>query len=342
MQRKKLDFDFAAVGPESADHAKSWRDAMDWARIEIDYPELKRSFCDWAKTNREIDELGHWDGLDAWQYATIGRMTFCMQNGAVPTDEAMVWFENKVTELAAIKVIKQEMEPERKLSVTQRRNVEYVDIYSMLEAIATRYRDEPEMIEERARKLLTHKSPNQQMLKRLYEHFKESFGDAMRERDNPEVAKTVEPLLLVVNILALSTGNAKAVADGRGATARSIKQASKVKYKQLDMDTAVASVSPAMIPGSVYVVLYNAKNRKVSLYAASGDGLGIKGTKITGYDEDKSFSKILRKPKQTLPTLRDATSTKRVDMIMGDYIKGKRHKVNGRMNKDTLLIKVFK
>jgi len=342
MQRKKLGYDFAAVGPESADHAKAWRDAMDWVRLEIDYPDLKRSFCEWAKTARDADELAHWEGLDAWQFATVGRITFCMQQGAVAPEDTSSWFEAKVSELAKLKVKIVDAEPERKLTVQQRRNIEYVDIYSRLEAVCNKFAAETAEIEPRVRKLMAAYQPNQQMLKRLYDHFKESFSDAMRDRDNPEVAKTVEPILIVVNVLALSTGNAKAVADSRGATAKSIKQASKVKYKQVDMDTAVASVSPAMIPGSNYVVLYNAKNRKVSIYAAGADGLGIKGTKITGYDEDHSYSKILRKPKQTLPTLRDATNSKRVDKIMGEYIKGKRHTVNGRMTKDTLLIKVFK
>jgi len=179
------------------------------------------------------------------------------------------------------------------------------------------------------------------MLKKLYDHFKENFESAMREKDNPLVAETIAPILVVVNILATSTGNAKAISESRGATTKSIKQASKAKFKAVDLDTDMASISPAMIPGSLKALIYHTKSRKLSIYVAGLDGLGIKGAKITGYDDTASFSKILRKPKQILATLRDATS-KRADIVMNDYIKGKNHPVTGRLSKDTLVLKVFK
>ena len=122
---------------------------------------------------------------------------------------------------------------------------------------------------------------------------------------------------------------------------KSIKQASKAKFKTVDLNTDMASLSPALIPGSHKVVIYNSKSRKLYVYVADGE-LGIKGTKIIGYDEGKSFAKTLRDPKRVLVTLRDAATTKRVDLVMNDNIKGKRHPVNGRLNKDTLVIKVFR
>jgi len=343
IPRKIKGVDFSAAGPENDNHAKVWREAMDWARVEIDYGTFKQYFQAWAKLNRDIDEQGHWAALPTYHYATVGRIAFVLQHGAVMPEDIQTWFDAKVQELLQVKVaVAEEDEPERKLSTTQKRNVDYVTLYSNMEAIWRKHMGSSADIEEAVKKLLDRAHPNQQMLKRLYDHFKESFADALRDKDNQLVADTIEPIVTVVNVLATSTGNARAVADSRGASRKSVKQASKAKFKTVDLNTDMASINPAMIPGSSKALVYNSKSRKVYLYVAGEAGLGIKGTKVTGYDEVLSFAKTLRNPKQILGTLRDAATGKRVDVVMGDYIKGKKHPVNGRLNKDTLVIKVFK
>lgn len=340
--KRKSGPDFSNVGPENDNHASAWRDCMDYARLEIDYATLKHSFLAWARQNRDVDELVHWSALDNWQYATVGRMTWCIQHGAAMPEDVAVWFDAKIAELLTVKGVVVDEEPERKLGVAQRRNLEYTNLYSRIDALCRNHKDSIDQIEDSVRKLLSVSEPNQQMLKRLYEHYKESFNDAIREKDNPLVMETIDPLIAVVNLLATSTGNAKAIRDSRGATSKSIKQAAKVKFKTVDLDTDMASISPAMIPGSKMIIVYNSKNRKLAVYVAESESLGIKNTKITGFDQALSYAKTLRKPKQVLPGLRDATSIKRVDLVIGEYVKGKKHTVNGKLNKDTLLIKVFK
>jgi hypothetical protein len=338
---RKKGLDFSSIGPENDNHLGAWRDGMDYARVELDYNTFKNSFVAWAKINRDPDELIHWQSLPNHHYATVGRMAFLMQHGAIMPEVAESWFISKLTEMLKVEIEVEDDEEERKLTSSQRKNIEYANLFSRLDAIWYAYKDNHFEIEERTKTLLQRMSPSQPMLKRLYDHFKENFDTAMKEKDNPLVAETIAPILIVVNILATSTGNAKAISESRGATTKSVKQASKAKFKAVDLDTDMASISPAMIPGSVKALIYHTKSRKLSLYIAGPDGLGIKGTKIIGYDDATSFSKILRKPKQLLPSLRDATS-KRADIVMNDYIKGKRHAVTGRLNKDTLVLKVFK
>ena len=343
IPRKIKGVDFSSAGPENDNHAKAWREAMDWARVEMDYNTLKQYFQVWAKMNRDTDEQSHWAALPTHHYATVGRIAFVVQHGAVMPDDVKTWFDAKVDELLRVRVsAAEDDEPERKLTTVQKRNMDYVTLYSNMEAIWRKHMGQPAEIEDAIKKLLERAHPNQQMLKRLYDHFKESFSDAMREKENELVAETIEPIVTVVNVLATSTGNARAVADSRGASRKSVKQASKAKFKTVDLNTDMASINPAMIPGSSKALVYNSKSRKVYLYVAGEGGLSIKGTKVIGYDEDKSFAKTLRNPKQTLGTLRDASTSKRVDVVMGDYIKGKKHPVNGRLNKDTLVIKVFR
>lgn len=340
-QSKSKGPDYTHVSPDNANYLHAWVNCMDDARLEVDYSSLKDSFVAWATVNRPEEELQHWAALDPWQYATIGKITWCMEHGAIMPDQYMPWFVKKISELLTIETAVDD-ELDMKLSMTQKRNVEYMQLYSSMEAIWWKFKNNHAEIDARITKLLRIAEPNQQMLKRLYEHFKDSFNDAMKDRQNEFSAAKIESLIVVVNLLATSTGNAKAIRDSRGATNKSVKQASKVKLKTVDMDTGMASLSPAMIPGSKLAVIYNAKDRKATVYYAKADGvLGIKNTKITDYDETRSFSKTLRKPNDILPSLRSAVTTRRVDVVLGD-VNGKSHEVNGRMSKDMLLLKVFK
>lgn len=334
--------DYSHVTPDNANHMRVWQLCMDDARLEVDYTSLKESFVKWALINRPEEELGHWQMLDTWQYATIGKIAWAIDHGAIMPDSVSTWFENKIVELLNVEVQDDDAELERKLSITQKRNVEYMQLYSNIEAIWWKFKTDQEEIENRVTKLLKQAEPNQQMLKRLYDHFKGSFDDALKDKDNPYSVEKLEPLITVVNILATSTGNAKAIRDSRGASTKSVKQASKVKLKSVDIDTGVASLSPAMIPNSTIAIIYNAKDRKVMVYYAKPDSvLGIKNTKIIEYDEQRSFAKTLRKPNDILPSLRSAVTTRRIEVIFED-INGKNHEVNGRMSKDMLLLKVFK
>lgn len=338
---RKKGLDFSHIGPENDGWLRSWMHGMDQVRVDIDYASLKNSFVAWAKMNRILDELPHWEQLPVHHYATIGKMTFLVQHGAAMPVEAEDWFNRQIEAMLKIQVEVEDELKEPPLTHNQRRTIEYATLYSMIDAIWYRFRDNNDEIEDRVKKLLDKAKPNQAMLKRLYDHFKESFNNALNEKDNTLVQETVEPILTVVNVLAVSSGNAKAVRDSKGVTNRSIKQAKNAKYKSVDMNTDVFSISPAMIPGGTGALVYNAKTRKLSIYVGTQSNLGIKGTKITGYDESLSFCKILRKPKQVLATLRDATQ-KRVDIIMNDHVKGKKHAVNGKLSKDTLILRVFK
>ena len=128
--------DFSAAGPENDNHAKAWREAMDWARVEIDYASIKQYFQAWARINRDLDEQPHWAALPAYHYAMVGRIAFVVQHGAVMPDDIRTWFDAKVEELLQIKVATaDEDEPERKLTTVQKRNLDYVTCYSNMEAI---------------------------------------------------------------------------------------------------------------------------------------------------------------------------------------------------------------
>jgi hypothetical protein len=347
MKNQDFGVDFAAISAVSDRHIRAWQQGMDTARIELDSSKLKREFMQWAQDN-EIFGVDQFETLADWRFMTVGRMAWLMNNGAEIPESSMEFLIKQMEILrgspAEVAVVKAEPDDDRPLTAEGKRRIQYVNLYSYIDAVRVKFKDDHDHIEEMIRKRIQDTGAAMPMLKKLYQHYRELLTDSLSERDNQLVAETVEPLVVVVNVLASITGNAAAMsASKKKISSKVTKAASKAKVKNLDTNTNIVGLSPALIVGNRAALIYNTKNRKAMLYIASGDSeLGIKGTYITGYDEAQSFGKTLRTPKETFSKMLHNATAKRVDEVLGKYVKGKRHTLNGKLNKDVIIIKVFK
>jgi hypothetical protein len=117
------------------------------------------------------------------------------------------------------------------------------------------------------------------------------------------------------------------------------KMVAKVKYKIKDDALKLQSIDPVRVIGAFQLWIYNTKTRKLGVYnAVDADGLKMKGTTVLNYVESTSISKTLRKPDVTLPLVTDSGKIA-LKKVM-DGIKAKPSKLNGRINGDTLLLRV--
>jgi hypothetical protein len=115
----------------------------------------------------------------------------------------------------------------------------------------------------------------------------------------------------------------------------------KLKYKEKDDTYNLTSISPATIIGSQQAWVFNVSTRRLSVFNAIGPtGLIVKGTTIIGFDEKTSITKTLRKPKDVLPKVLSGGKLA-LRKIMED-IKAVEKQASGRINTDTVLIKVVK
>jgi hypothetical protein len=115
----------------------------------------------------------------------------------------------------------------------------------------------------------------------------------------------------------------------------------KVKYKEKDDEFGIVSESPVQILGSNQVWLFNTKYRTLSVYNAMGPaGLGVRGSSLTGYDEKTSITKKLRKPKDQIATLMQGGKV--VLRKFMDDVKCKPKEASGRLNSDTVILRVLK
>lgn len=123
----------------------------------------------------------------------------------------------------------------------------------------------------------------------------------------------------------------------------------KLQYKPSDTEYGIASVPATGLVGCNIAVVFNCKTRKLGIYYAAnvdpkglgreGSGLNVKGTTITGFDPVKSVQRTVRKPQEFLPQIKKTTRAKTVKLF--DTLKTTEIKLNGRMNKDVILLATF-
>ena len=116
----------------------------------------------------------------------------------------------------------------------------------------------------------------------------------------------------------------------------------KLQYKKEDNRYKLQSIDPILIPRCKMLWLFNTKTRKLYQYNAMGPGgIIIKGTTLKDYYGKSSVSKTVRKPETILPKLL-TTDGKIAMRNIWESIKTTETKSNGRINVDTILLKVLK
>jgi len=114
-----------------------------------------------------------------------------------------------------------------------------------------------------------------------------------------------------------------------------------LKFKASDDKLGVTSVPPAQLVGAQSAVVYNTKTRKIGIYTSlNSSGLTVKGTTIGNYT-DKSVQKTLRKPEVQLREFKEQNTQRRVETWVKN-IKATEIQLNGRINAETMILKVFK
>lgn len=113
----------------------------------------------------------------------------------------------------------------------------------------------------------------------------------------------------------------------------------KLQYKEKDDEYNIVSVNPATLVGADQLWTFNCKSRTLTVYNSLGPvGLSVRGTTIIGHDKKNSITKKVRKPQDILPRVLDGG--KLVLRKLMDEINSVPKEANGRINKDTVLVRI--
>lgn len=170
----------------------------------------------------------------------------------------------------------------------------------------------------------------------------EQLREAYRHNSRKNVKKLIEFYESIMSACDQIAAEQKVLKKPR---AKKVKPAEelvkKLKFKLSDDKLSIASVPSSGIVGAQAAVVYNTKTRKIGIYIAkSSEGLNVKGASIINFT-DKSFQKTLRKPDVQLKEFKEQNTQKRAETWF-DKIKSTETILNGRVNAEIILLKIFK
>lgn len=118
------------------------------------------------------------------------------------------------------------------------------------------------------------------------------------------------------------------------------KQVENLHFLEKDEENNLTSINPETIIGSRGLILWNSKYRNCMIYQSSS-GLSVKGSTLHGFDKDACMHFKVRKPDEFLPKILNASTFAEAQKIVNELIKCKINPPNGRINKDTIIVKVL-
>jgi hypothetical protein len=198
------------------------------------------------------------------------------------------------------------------------------------------------------------KAPHARYIKSFYENYFNDYAaladgtadEGLKESYSHLTKKQIKKLFEFHSLIQTACdqiiAEAKVLKKPRAKRVKPIEErVKKVKFKLNDDKLGVSSVHPVQIVGAAAVVVYNTKNRKIGYYTAKDmGGLAIKGTSIIEFSSS-SKQRTLRKPEVQIKEFKEQNTQKRFETWF-DKIKTTAIDLNGRLNEDIVILKVFK
>jgi hypothetical protein len=359
---------------------KHFRYAMEYYRLEADSKQFKPSVIKWMSLNGYTDQqIKTAKALKDHRFnSTIGAIAECLMRGMTPVREdfnggksSVVWLGNSISKI--FEDGRYDIEPEE----VEKKTVAQPSIQDRLREAAARMTDEledayeafqinPDTFDPKAFKVLNllkgkgAKAAHARIIKSFYISDLEELTEAVVGKDEQlkegyshrtkaQLKKLLAFLQEIDGACTMLMQEAKVERKPRAKKAKPVEKiVEKLKYKKSDEPLKLVSINPTDIVGASELWIYNIKTRKIGRYVAAnidpkgmardGTGLSVKGTSIVGFNENASVQKTLRKPQEQLAEFKAAGKVALRKFL--DDIKAVDIKLNGRINEETVLLKV--
>jgi uncharacterized protein (DUF433 family) len=348
--------------------------SMAWYRLESSNKELKPKVIDWMGRQgcTKADIAAFKKTKDSRCGTTMGAIAACLIKG-MPTvredfndgRDTAVWLRARINEVieqgkediddseVVVEVKKDVYTPSIQERVREASMLMTEEIETAIEAFQT----DPETFDPKAFKVLNllkakqAKAAHTRIIKSFYQRNLEELIDASTSKDEQlkeayshlskaQLKKIIAFYQEVVSACDMLGQEAKVNRKPRAKKPTDkAKVVSKLKYKKTDEPLKLVSISPEDIIGAQELWIYNSKSRKLGKYVAEEfKELGVKGTTLTGFSENKSIQKTIRKPEEKLKEFKAAGKVALRKFL--DDINATDTRMNGRINEDTILLKV--
>jgi hypothetical protein len=351
--------------------------AMAWYRLESSGKDLKVKVIDWMGRNSYDKKIikAFKDTKDSRCSLTMGSIAACLIKGMPAVHpgfnngkDSALWLGNEISKVVEegkddeVEVVGvKEVKTVAVVPTIQDRMKEAAGQMSEeLDAAIDSWIQDPESFNPKEFKivnLLRGKGAKAAHTRFIKSYFQKSYADLLelasgeadeqlREAYKHNSRKNVKKLIeFYENIMASCdqiAAEAKVLKKPRAKKAKPAEELiKKLKFKAIDDKLGAVSVPASQLIGAQTAVVYNTKTRKMGVYIAkTSAGLTVKGTSIDNFTE-KSFQKTLRKPAEQLKEFKEQNTAKRIETWFGK-IKSVETVMNGRMNADIMILKVFK
>ena len=351
--------------------------AMDYYRLESDIKSYKPAVVKWMETVgcTKADITAFKKVKDSRVGTTMGAVACCLNRGMTPQRadfnngrDTAAWLRAEIVKVIAAgkddidEVEAKALEAAKPAVYTPSIQERVRDAaYRMTEEIENAiesFQTDAENFDPKAFKMLNMlkaveaKAAHARIIKEFYskdlaelEELASGNGDdQLKEGYSHRSRKQIKNLIVFYQeIMAACTMLAQEAKVNRAPRAKKAvpaeKIVSKMKYKKTDEPLKLVSVNPADILGAGELWIFNTKTRKLGKYiAAEFNTLGVKGTTITGFNEHTSVQKTIRKPEEKLKEFKAAGKVQLRKFL--DEINATDTKMNGRINEDTILLRV--
>ena len=357
---------------------KHFRTSMDYYRLESDIKTYKPSVVKWMESIgcSKADISAFKKVKDSRIGTTMGAVAACLNRGMLAQRadfnqgrDTAVWLRAEIVKV--LEAGKHDIDPE---TLASEKEANKKDVYTPsiqervkesalkmteeLEDAIEGFQTDPENFDPKAFKVLNLlkgkevKAAHARIIKTLYsrdlaelEELASGKGDEqLKEGYSHRSRKQIKNLIAfyqeIMSACDMLTQEAKVNRKPRKTkVVPKDKLVAKLKYMKSNEPLKLVSINPTDIIGTKELWVFNAKTRKLGKYVASEFAdLGVKGTTITGFDEFKSIQKTLRKPEEKLKEFKAAGKVQLRKFL--DEINATDTKMNGRINEDTMLLKV--
>ena len=352
---------------------RHWHTAMQYYRLEFSGKDLKPAVIKWMQSVgcTKEDIAAYKRTKDGRSNVTMGAIASCLLRGmpAVRADfnqgrDTAAWLREQITEVieAGKNDVEDEVVETKPLvvqpSIQERIKEAAYRMTEELEDAIEGFQTDPENFDPKAFKVLNLlkgkevKAAHARLIKTLYSRdlaeleelasgkADEQLKEGYSHRTKKQIRNLIAFYQEIMSACDMLAQEAKVNRKPRKTkVVPKDKLVAKLKYMKSNEPLKLVSVNPTDIIGSKELWVFNTKTRKLGKYiAAEFNDLGVKGTTITGFDEFKSVQKTVRKPEDKLKEFKSAGKVQLRKFL--EDINATDTKMNGRINEDTVLLKV--
>jgi hypothetical protein len=353
---------------------RHWHIAMEYYRLEFSGKDLKPAVLKWMATVGCIKEdiAAYKKTKDNRTNVTMGAIASCLLRGmpAVREDfnegrSTAQWLlkainaviaegKNDIDDEAVVEVKPAVIQP----TIQERVRESAMRMTEEIEDAVENFQTDPENFDPKAFKMLNLlkgkevKAAHARIIKGFYEkdlnellelasgNADEQLKEGYSHRSKKQIKNLIafyQEIMMACDMLAQEAKVNRAPRKTKAVPKE--KLIAKLKYMKTNEPLKLVSINPVDIIGAGELWIFNTKTRKLGKYIASEfNTLNVKGTTITNFDEFKSVQKTIRKPEEKLKEFKAANKVALRKFL--EDVNATDTKLNGRINEDTILLKV--